>query len=302
MAPILVWLAFSYGYFGDLLPSTLRAKLAQTKAGLWGEGMVFFRGFTSGFILFGGDIPRDPLAKALLVSLSGILMIAGFAGVLLGFLRHTKWNIFNHPALHLILLWNIVYLFAYGVVLDAPAYSWYYTPLSLSLALIMTLPVEALHRVVSASPWGPGRFLLPSVLVILVGIGCLLPTLPSRQSELAKYELYKNAAEWLNADATDGSTVGAGDIGVLRYFYEKGPIICEVGLVTPDVVDHMLHGEYDWYVRYYRPDYLMLNYSPRELIEGFVGQEWFEEHYRRQIVLRSELLSVALYKRNDAIP
>jgi hypothetical protein len=302
MVPILAWLIFSYWYFGNLLPSTLAAKLAQTKANLWGEGLVFFKGFTAGFIWFGGDMPRDPLAKVLLVSFAGILFTAGFLGIITILMRYREWSIFKHPAFHLIVLWNVTYLVAYGLVLNAPAYSWYYTPLSLTLALVMSLPLEALHRLVLKTDRGAVLVFLPAVLAVLVGMGCLGPTLPLRNWELAKYETYKRAAEWLNADAKEGSAVGAGDIGVLRYFYEKGPVICEVGLVTPDVVDHLLQGEYDWYVRHYHPDYLMLNHPPRAEIEDMVGQEWFENDYRQQTVIHSERISVALYQRNAPSP
>ncbi len=40
--PLLTWLIFSLMYFGEPLPTSLAAKLAQTEAGLWGEGPVFF--------------------------------------------------------------------------------------------------------------------------------------------------------------------------------------------------------------------------------------------------------------------
>ena len=45
LLPLLAWLIFSLVYFGEPLPTSLSAKLAQTDAGLWGRDPVFFRVF-----------------------------------------------------------------------------------------------------------------------------------------------------------------------------------------------------------------------------------------------------------------
>jgi len=48
LLPIVAWLTFSWMYFGALVPSTVAAKLAQTGAGLWGEGPSFLRASSLG--------------------------------------------------------------------------------------------------------------------------------------------------------------------------------------------------------------------------------------------------------------
>ena len=137
LLPIAVWVTFSLVYFGDLIPSTLSAKLAQTEAGLWGRGPVFFKRLLFWCFWRGGSIVGSGIIAAVLL------------GVVVFVLRYRQWRILRHPVFHLILIWNLVYLVVYGFILKAPAYSWYYTPLTLDITLIITLPVEGLYRFLS---------------------------------------------------------------------------------------------------------------------------------------------------------
>jgi hypothetical protein len=137
LIPILAWLIFSYTYFGNILPSTLSAKLAQTEAGLWGSGLVWFRGLKYYCFYYGGGI-------------TALLTVAVLAtGAVILVKQYHRWTICRHPVLHVILLWQILYLVSYGLIMNAPAYSWYYTPLALGAAVLMVLPVEAAYRYLS---------------------------------------------------------------------------------------------------------------------------------------------------------
>jgi hypothetical protein len=111
LLPILLWVTFTLVYFGDPIPSTLSAKLAQTEAGLWGTGPVFFEGLLFWCFWRGGGIVGSLLIAALLL---GLIMLI---------LKYKQWGILRHPVFHLILIWNLVYLVVYGLILKAPAYS-----------------------------------------------------------------------------------------------------------------------------------------------------------------------------------
>lgn len=206
LVPILSWTVFSISYFGSPLPSTLSAKLAQVDAGFWGSGLVFFKGIVTGYVWYGG-----PLLGA-----------AAAVGVLLGLIvwwaRHKQWTLFRNPAFHLLLLWTLLYLLFYGLILNAPAYSWYYTPLSLGTGLLIAVVVEAFYRFLSIRNVIPNRLLIPMTFTVLITVALVLPVLTAFLPMDRKYETYKLAAEWLNQNVEQGSSVAASDIGVLRFY------------------------------------------------------------------------------------
>ncbi len=287
--PILIWVAFSFVYFGDPIPSTLSAKLAQTEAGIWGTGPVFFKGLLYYGFRGGGTIVASVLTAALLL------------GLALFVLRYKRWSMLENPAFHLILIWSLVYLVVYGFILKAPGYSWYYTPLALGISLIVTLPVEALYRLVSNTNGAADRIALPVIYLVLILAGLWVPFILSQAPLSSEYKTYKQAAEWLNANAKAGSSVGAGDIGTLRYYYEKGPVIDAAGLVDPEIAEHLRSREFDWYIHNYQPDYLMFNYPPRprDEIEGVAEEDWFQKEYTLRTVIRAERRAVGIYERQE---
>ncbi len=285
LLPLAVWTVFSLSYFGSVVPSTYSAKLAQTEAGLWGEGPVFFRGLVSGHAWYGGSV------NGMLIA---VLMLSG-AVTAAWHLR--QWRLLRHSVLHVILLWNLVYLLVYGFVLKAPAYAWYYTPLALSVAVIITLTIEGIYRALVDHHVLPKSIVLTVAYVGTVMAGLVFPVAGLRQPVMPTYENYRQAAEWLNDNAPLGSSVGAGDIGVLRFYYEKGPIIDYAGLVTPDIVEHLRQRDFGWWIDRYRPDYLKLLYPPREATEEIVFDPEFQKTYSLQKIFRTHGFGCAIYAR-----
>jgi hypothetical protein len=128
-------------------------------------------------------------------------------------------------------------------------------------------------------------------------IGVALPLKAGLAPVSSKYESYKLAAGWLNANAPIGASVGANEIGVLRYYYKNGPIIDALGLVTPGVAQHVSRGDYSWYIHEYKPDYLMFGHPHRPILEDMVEDTWFKERYALIKVISTERRSVAIYAR-----
>ena len=113
----------------------------------------------------------------------------------------------------------------------------------------------------------------------------------------AKYETYKLAAEWFNENVEEGSSVAASDIGLLRFYYEGGPVICAVGLVHPEGVDLMRKGDLYWYIERHHPDYLMYSHPPRYENEALVRLDWFQKEYSLWKVIQTRRKAVGIYKR-----
>jgi hypothetical protein len=287
--PPALWLGFSHLYFGALVPTSLSAKLGQTESGRWGSGLIFLRGLLDPDI-WQGTAPRGLTWALLLV------------GVCIAVVKVRQWPLLRHPVLHIIILWNLLYLAVYGLILNPPAYPWYYTPLSLGIAVIATLPVEGLYAT-AARRLRHAHIARPVAVSILACIALLPALRASGDPVTAKYENYRLAAEWLNANVPHGSSVGANEIGVLRYYYRKGTVIDALGLTTPLVAEQVRRRNYDWYVHHFTPDYLMFNHPHRPLLEDMVKEAWFKEEYALRTLIRTPRRAVAIYgRRKPAAP
>jgi hypothetical protein len=117
------WALFSRFYFGSFLPNTLGAKLAQTASGRWGTGFIFLKGLTT--------LIRPPA-----------WWLSGVSAILLVVDR--IWRADRTVAL--LLAWQVLHLAAYGLVLNPPPYGWYYAPVGLGVALVISLGFDAALR------------------------------------------------------------------------------------------------------------------------------------------------------------
>lgn len=286
LIPILIWLVFSLIYFGSIVPTTLAVKTSQVESGYWGTGYIFLKGFLEESIWNGNKI-RSVAIVAILVSL--IILAVKFR----------QWTIFRNPVYHLIFLWTIAYLIVYGLILNPPNYRWYYTPLSLGFAILIILPVEFLFRFISDRNLIRKGSLVFAVYLVLFLISLALPIKILMNPMHAKYDRYKASAEWLNAHAKTGSSVGADEIGVIGYYYKKGPIIDLLGLITPNVSDHVRKKDFDWPVRQYHPDFVIVNVPHRKMLEDFVDDEWFKREHTIQVLIKTNGNTVAIYKRRN---
>lgn len=135
--PLALWFGFSLFYFGELLPATLAVKSAQRQsAGHWGTGLIFLHHL--GQILYKEFFSWDPL-NLLLLALLGL-------GVAELFRRRSFAGL-------VLLAWALGHGLAYGLLLNVPAYDWYFAPLFLFLVLALAagtitlaaLPVRVLR-------------------------------------------------------------------------------------------------------------------------------------------------------------
>src|SRR5215813_3290593 len=73
--PVLPHLAFTLYYYGDLLPETLVAKVAQGRSGLWGESRLLFLDIRPVYFWL---FDHRPILPALLLVLAGVGVVSGW--------------------------------------------------------------------------------------------------------------------------------------------------------------------------------------------------------------------------------
>jgi hypothetical protein len=261
------------------------AKVSQSQSGRWGSGLIFLEGFASPQTWQTGLL-RD-----------GAIVLVVF-GLLLSLFNYKKWPAVSNPVFHIVLGWTVLYILVYGLVIKPPGYLWYYTPVSIALSLVATLYFESFYRLLTdctkiSQPILTGLF---SAFLIIAAIQ--LPIQYYQRSISGKYEVYGLAAEFLNEKAEEGDSVGANEIGILRYFYNKGPVIDGLGLTLPEMSQRVKIGDYSWYVQKYHPDFLMFNYPHRPVLESMVDEKWFQDKYSMIEIIETKRLAVAIYQRN----
>jgi hypothetical protein len=288
LLPGVAWLLFSQLYFGTVLPSTLAVKIGQTASGRWGDGLIFLKGLVSSKTWQHEGV----LWAAIVLVVVGSTLIVR---------SRRRADFFRHPALNVLVLWNGIYLLVYGLILNPPGYRWYYTPLSLSLAILTTVTLDAGLRWLNTTHQFRAKILLPVAQGLLVLVALVSPLAVSLGGVTYKYENYRAVADWLNENAPLGSSVGSNEIGILRFYYDKGPIIDGLGLVTPMVAQHVSNQDYSWYVHSYRPAYLVFRHPHRPVLEGMVKEDWFEQAYELQNIIDTSRMASAIYQRRTPI-
>jgi hypothetical protein len=141
------------------------------------------------------------------------------------------------------------------------------------------------------------KLALPAVLSVVIVVAAAMPLRLADDDFPTIYYSYRASAEWLNENAPPRSSVGANDIGMLRFFYENGPVICAGGLVNPEVIPHLLEGDFEWYVHCYEPDYLMFITAPKGIMVEMILDDWFKSEYELMVSYKHGWRTIGVYQR-----
>ncbi len=275
LTPVLIWLSWSTWYFGSPLPLSLSAKLALTEANRSGLKFPF--------------LERLPEATWYFSQHTGLL--EGFLILVLGIFVWIRSP--QHP-IRLILVWGIVYLLAYGVVLNTPGFRWYYIPLIFVQACILARCSELL---LISFPKRTFALLVTLCLAFLICRSAYSSIARLQGQVTKKYAHYRGVAELLNTEAAPGSSLASAEIGVLGFYYDRGPIIDALGLITPGVSEHVKNREYGQYVIERKPTYVLCAHPPRRHFEAFSKADWFQDLYGQPRIIDIAGRRSALYKR-----
>jgi arabinofuranosyltransferase len=235
---VLSWFVFSWYYFDSLMPTTVYIKVSQISTGIFGTGLIFIKGVLK--IFPGGKI----IALCFITALT--------AAAFFVFRRNRK--IFLFPLFLIILSWGVLHFISYGFVLNTPPYPWYYIPYILVFTLIFTAAADEIYLLMNKRK----TFLLIPAVIITVGL--LLPVKLIFSPYYYKYELYTAAAEWLNENAEENSSVLMDEIGIVGFYYKKGKILDVFGLINPEAAEKLNQQNYNWTLRHFNPDYVLADY------------------------------------------
>lgn len=250
-ALVLPWLIFALGYFHDILPTTLSAKIAQKQSGLWRS-----KAFALALVPFWRE-----RYHTLLPSL-----------ILLPFLLAGVWESIRRFQAGLILvLWASLHTLAY-TLMKVEVYYWYFAPVFLVADVIIALGADQAWALVR----GRARFksktqaaILAATSLVLI-LALLYPhwrlirhsvrlKLPPRE------RAYVQVGKWLKQNTAPDKSVLATEIGAIGYYSER-KIIDPCGLVVPkDIIEELRRSEFKTLLERYPPDYVLIHQEVWEM-------------------------------------
>ncbi|MEZ5963811.1 MAG: hypothetical protein R3F56_08190 [Planctomycetota bacterium] len=233
---MLPWLVYAHHRFGSVLPHTLAAKIAQGRSGWWGAGDgLFVRGMKHSLSMFD--------ARGFGAGYKPIAVVAG-----LGVLAAARW------------VWPLLVPIAFAALhvtalaaLGVPYYPWY------AAALHTGTMLGALALGVAAWTAGQTWRLLALAWWALVGALAFPGWWTHREDP---YAHYRAAADWLQQESPPAASIACAEIGVLGFGVGDRTIVDMCGLVTPDGVDPIAHGDLDWWLDAHHPDFIVVHDPP----------------------------------------
>lgn len=254
----LPWVAYSLVTFGSVLPDTLQAKVAQGRSGYWGRGWIFLHGFF--------DL-AEPLHYRtwllVVVPLAAIGLVRGLADQRL------------RPIVAPLVAATTLHAIAYGLILNVPAYYWYYAWELFTLAVLAAIAVGSLLEWTITATRGR----LPRAVVgfaLLIGGVAFASTSLIYTSRTNQH--YVAMGEWLAANTPASARVAATEIGTIGWFSDR-PIVDYLGLLDTSSIAEVRRGDLASWLERSEPDYWVVH-SPRWPFEVAIDQPWFALAYR----------------------
>lgn len=240
---ILIWSLYAWGAFGQILPNTLSAKMAQKEAGHWKS---FPHRLLNEWVPTWGK--QFALQGCAVLNLWWVLVIIGVVYVL--FKKH-QWSLF--------LIWISFYIIGY-TVLEVAAYWWYQLPILFVLQIMAALGLIAIEESFAKLNRKIRRFgyacsiILTMLVVMLLAGPRVKMTLHSTGDPRASS--YLALAEWFNENTKPSQSIAYVEIGYLGY-YTENRIVDLMGLVTPSITHYIAEGDFAQGFWKHEPDYFV---------------------------------------------
>ncbi len=242
VAPVLLLAAnaaFSFAYYGSLVPHTLLAKVQQGRSGLWGERWLFFN--TAGQLDF--------------FAANRVLFAASLALAILGVFRLGRRD------LNVVVLGFLAALTLFYVALNVPNYHWYYAPYYAFGSMYVGLGLaEAFDR--AARLRVPALVRAGHVATVVAAAWILglhaYSTHTRPMTDDPRHQLYPRVGEWLAQNTPPDAKVAMVEVGMIGYYCERH-VVDILGLVSPRNAKSLGDRRLDEWLQHDDPDFILVH-------------------------------------------
>ena len=291
-----LWYVFAMFYYGNPLPATLGAKVAQGEFDWLGQG--FLEGFYEHW---------DHWVRIQNLETFYIIPVFMILGILVTLRTERPWLI--------LVARDALYVAAF-VGLGVPAAPWYYAPLMPGVAMLTARGIQLLADsfiwILNKLTQHFRKRLLPARAQLLLSGAILAGALtislsnfyPAAQFFIDqnpdwKAEIYPDAARWIAQNTNASANLATIDIGHLGYWSDR-QIIDIVGLAQPDVAAKIAEGDFGYAIQRYQPDMVLIGFSWLPEIQS---QAWFQTDYtlRHYFKYRNHSEPLMLFSRRQGV-
>jgi arabinofuranosyltransferase len=238
---VLPWGVYAHQTFGQVLPNTLAAKIAQMQSGLGHPFLhrLFFQWVPRWGAGFGpGKIPF----------LNGWWILVGL-GLVEAVRRRREWLYF--------LLWALLYIAGYGL-LRVSSYGWYELPVRFVMNLYAAIGAFTIAETLLVRVPRP---FAGAASVLVLGVVTFWSARPTVQAAAdprisPKLAAYERISDWFNDHTRPSESIAYIEIGTLG-FHTRNAIVDLYGLITPDITPHLAERDLAWGFWRHAPDYYL---------------------------------------------
>ncbi len=276
-AVIAGWSAFALVVIGSIIPDTLTAKVDQGKSGYWG-GHPYMHGITNVFALrpFGNGGLLD-------IAWFGVAVVLALIGLYSGL---------HDPQLRsLAILFSalgVLYVFAYGIVLNVPDYSWYYGVPAFCGLILAGIGLAAVL------PSGRHADMTAGVLVIAF----VMVSLVQQPTIQVRYASYASALRWMDRHVASNQSLASLEIGYVGWVSPNREIVDYLGLLSNQAASKVAVRDMLWWPGAYQPDYWLVARPALKEDNKVLRAPWFPSVFHE---VWSDRYAV-LYRRTASAP
>ena len=228
--PGLIWIAFAFVYYGDVLPNTLLAKTRHSDFVSYLVHTSYFA-FCVGFTANAQELVRAPSAWGWVLGLIKLALLTIGARKVLRFGRPFFYALIVYP-------FALVLIYA---GMGAYQHHWQIQSASFFFHLAAAAGAISLFSHSAAgvpSAWRRGSATIGAVCALALVAYNLHSTtsfLLAQQTWLgrgAKHELYSDIAKWANQNLARSSRIAATEVGALGFYSEGFAVVDQMGLVS----------------------------------------------------------------------
>ena len=259
---LMPWVIYSTIAFGSPIAGTLAAKTAQGKSGYFGPSFVFMRYLRT--------MVNTPWTV--------IMILLAIVGLIAGL----RW-VGSRSYVVVVVAFGGLHFAIYGLVIQPPAYLWYYAVTYWVLAILAGVGAAFIARVVSVAAGslvGVDASSSPIVSGVcafaIAGAVVVMCTIPA--SRAYNYVGYERAAAWIRDNTPESSSVAATEIGLMGWRSER-TIVDYLGLLSRQSAEEVGRADLSTWLAREQPDYFISHVPTWDMEQPSMSQAWFPSAY-----------------------
>lgn len=271
IGPLIIWFIYSYKTFGELMPSTLDAKVWQGGSNYyWGSGYIYLKGLwgyvhllaNSWRVALGVGFPDWVLGPRAFINILKVntlfadAIIVNWILIFGGLYYALKKRL---DGLLLLTIFVGIHTLLYGLVFNVPLYPWYASLAILIWFIFTYLGISAFLNKIFERKFS--NFLIPIICLIFLAPVFFVFQKPVEATIIdVRTEPYRDIAEWINSNIPEDAVIFHEEIGEIGFLTQRRTVDT-IALTSPQYLDYLKKKNFRWWMDYITNDSYFVSYK-----------------------------------------